>query len=139
MREIEYRAWLKDEQKMVNVASIDFRIEEIAYVEQRTIDNIQHAWYEYRDFNEIELLEYTGFKDKNGKKIFDGDIVKTNGYIYKVIYWKEEAKYHLTSDYYDSDCSFGDVYDVFIKSNNGEYKDLEIIGNIYENMEVLNE
>lgn len=137
MQEIKFRAWLKDEKKMVNAEHIRFDEKKIYY--KVCFDNEKPYFYNMRGFKEIELMQYTGLKDKNGVEIYEGDIVKANGYIYKVIYWKEEAKYHLTSDYYDSDCSFGDVWDVFIKGNNGEYKDLEVIGNIYENKELLNE
>jgi uncharacterized phage protein (TIGR01671 family) len=123
MREIKFKAWLKDEQKMVNVASIDFRIEEIAYVEQRTIDNIQHAWYEYRDFNEIELLEYTGFKDKNGKKIFEGNIVVTPTRKGRVQFIWKGWYFHTTTN------SFVELHNVT--------NIIEIIGNVYENPELL--
>lgn len=125
-REIKFRAWHKKYEYMARVADINFNRERI---------NLNAA--DIGSFDNIELMQYTGLKDKNGVEIYEGDIVKANGYIYKVIYWEEEAKYHLTSDYYDSDCSFGDVGDAFIKGNNGEYKDLEVIGNIYENPELL--
>lgn len=63
MREIKFRAWEKNMKEIIPVYQIDF--------EKRMI-NTESAW---RFFNEIKLMEYTGLKDKNGKDIYEGDIL----------------------------------------------------------------
>ena len=76
---------------------------------------------------EETIGEYTGLKDKNGKEIFEGDIV----YIIPedetgVIEWDNERARYIV------------IYDNIITDFDNWYgKDLEVIGNIYDNPELL--
>ena len=76
-REINFRAWLKDDKRMVEVEEIHFRHQLIEYYD----GNYDDCWLE-KDFDKIELMQYTGLKDKNGKEIYEGDIVKFEGHGY---------------------------------------------------------
>ena len=72
--------------------------------------------------------QYTGLKDKNGVRIFEGDIVsiaKYGGLIYKVVY--VPCRYELVNSK-GVNCFVLDIY----KSEN-----IEVIGNIYDNPELL--
>lgn len=83
--------------------------------------------------NMVEVIpetvgHFTGLTDKNGKKIFKGDIVKClsleNGYVNKEVYYAEDrARFVLGS--------LGSDYDF------EEYINVEVIGNIYDNKELL--
>ena len=70
--------------------------------------------------------EYTGLTDKNGKKIFEGDIIRSNserGYI----------------EYYPNDCAFDVVDDHGFYWLISEMSNIEVIGNIHDNHELLEE
>ena len=85
--------------------------------------------------------QYTGLKDKNGKEIFEGDIV-TDGKFKWIIEWHDQQAMWWMSPVIDSKV-VGDEYLIMTLNNkklgNGYYsrKDLEIIGNIYDNPELL--
>ncbi|EAE3707076.1 hypothetical protein E3113_13420, partial [Listeria monocytogenes serotype 1/2b] len=74
MRDIEYRAFVKETKKMLPVTDLCFNETEAAGVSGCGNANCTLCveWY---SFDDVVLMQYTGLKDKNGKKIFEGDIV----------------------------------------------------------------
>ena len=126
MREIKFRAWLKEDKKMVNVETMDFTDKSMQYLEKSEIIN---AYLLRRViFDDVELMQFTGVKDKNGKEIYEGDITicKYGPQIAMEVKWVDEG--FRTLGKYD-----GDNYVGFVKNNE------EVIGNIYENKNLLEE
>lgn len=126
-REIKFRAWEKKQKFMMAVENVDF---------EGGIVNKYGVW---RFFEELEMMQYTGVKDKNGKEIYEGDVVKSENH-YKapceikvgfIAYDKELARYSLKSNdsWFASSISESDDRVSKIK--------YEIIGNIHENPELL--
>ena len=90
-------------------------------------------WLSDENLNVVTVIpetvgQYTGLTDKNGKRIFEGDIVslvKHDGLIYKVVY--VPCRYELVNSK-GVNCFVLDIY----KSEN-----IEVIGNIHDNPELL--
>lgn len=92
--------------------------------------------YEYQVFPET-VGQYTGLKDKNGKKIFEGDIVK---YTVKLAYaGLEDYSEILRVGIHDAGWSIFNKggYVSLAKALKLDYVDVEVIGNIYDNQELL--
>ena len=113
-REIKFRAWDKEEKKM-------------------NYFDLMDLWHDMADGNcDDEVMQFTGLHDKNGKEIYEGDIVKTDeGFIGLV----EFGRFPYVANIED--------YGYFIKAH--EYFKLtantcqavEVIGNIYESPQLL--
>lgn len=136
MREIKFRAWLKDDKRMVEVRSIDFH-EEGNII---TVNYNDIFGFEFNE-NEIELMQYTGLKDKNGKEIYEGDIVDihqtVNGQSVFVI---EVTNTGLVIPRYAFDKNYKYEYNIRELLEFDEYdKEIEVIGNTYQNRELLEE
>lgn len=129
MREIKFRAWLKEERKMVNVETLFIGINRLCFGNSKTKDLF------FRDFEEVELMQYTGLKDKNSKEIYEGDIVlikldETSTWYKTVVGFKKGA---FIADLIDKE----DYVYIFHHGFTGD--DFEIIGNVYENKNLLEE
>ena len=78
---------------------------------------------------EYELMQYTGLHDKNGKEIYEGDIVADRSHtdlIFAIEYDNEHAGYYMP-EAFEEECRWP-ISEV----------ELEIIGNIYESPELIN-
>lgn len=104
-------------------------------------------WHELREFKALgDLLQYsgenksfhlmqsTGLKDKNGVEVFQGDVVihEEGEYSYKGIVLKDKYYFYIEGVNINDSFSFDDISNTLI----GE-TDLEVIGNVYENPELL--
>lgn len=114
-REIKFRAWNKKGKSM------ELFNELICGLSENQTETTLEQFFRDRDFI---FMQFTGLLDKNGKEIYEGDIVRygDNG---------TEQQYPV---------SYSEISACFIprrKSKNGNVRKFEIIGNIYQNPELL--
>ena len=126
MREIKFRAWVKDRKAIFEVILIDYVRKKVTYIVERTghLLNIRHD-----KFNDVELMQYTGLKDKDNKEIYEGDILfeSFGEKYYKVVFENGSFKAEFKGDF--EEYSF-DLIDVVAQG-------CEVVGNIYENPELM--
>ena len=79
--------------------------------------------------NDLHLMQSTGLKDLNGVEIFEGDIVRFFDSLYTVFYDIKEGSYRLKPH--------DDRWVVDYMSNFSSEESFEVVGNIYENPELL--
>ncbi|MFA5500836.1 MAG: YopX family protein [Candidatus Omnitrophota bacterium] len=137
MREIKFRAW-DDVLGMCEVIEIDFMSDTVEVGGKKTTHHyVPEEKRESYTLNieNANLMQYTGLKDKNGIEIYEGDVVSFEPnsieypediFIYEVVWFKQNCSFlfKINNDRYDAlDVSYQDR--------------LEVIGNIYENPELL--
>ena len=125
MRELKFRAWDKDSQKMCVVGQIQWLGEDIDHV----LRDRSRGWT--NDYiSNYELMQYTGLKDKNGKEIYEGDIGET--YSSGFMRWGRSPKgvvIYENGKFTIRECEWG--------MNGTPWGAVTIIGNIYENPELI--
>lgn len=147
-REIKFKAFIE-----VKEGQEHYDTQEIKLIDGKVFEVSDIYWYNgeinyiclkdqddrfytiFADYYNIKLLQYTGLKDKNNKEVYEGDIV----YLFDekcIISW--HLGRWILNKVNKSD------YDALLsrylaKRKNGQYysDDIEIIGNIYENKELL--
>lgn len=129
MREIKFRAWDTVEKKM-KLPTLLRLSRDLPYTDDNNNGKVFQMQCNGQEnveyFNgRIELMQYTGLKDKNGKEIYEGDIIE-----YKSIYeWEKQPIKKAEVVFEDGMfCPPGVIMDLSRS---------EIIGNIYENPELL--
>ncbi len=124
---LKFRAWHRELGRMMLIKNMWFQDDKVEELELN--DTVMNDFITaYPD--EIELMQSTGLKDKNGKEVFVGDIIKcTRGCLHEVYIEKEYGGTY-----------FGGMPAVYLKGLREGYawtEHEEIIGNIYENPELL--
>jgi len=130
-REIKFRAWDKIRKIWIHIMSIQWFSGKEGCVADGT-----HSY----PFSDIELIQFTGLKDKNDKEIYEGDIVRTPDIADNLweIYW------HINGFCLGRKRKDKSVLD-WPTDENGyvcygrSWVDIEVLGNIYENPELLEE
>ncbi|USK56549.1 YopX family protein [Cytobacillus solani] len=129
MREIKFRAWDLDAQDRMY-----------------SWDEIKLHFSEHVEHEKVVVMQYTGLKDKNDKEIYEGDILNfvefdtTGGHrddreFTGIVKWKNgmfEIWNKPDSEFYGADGGFVLQY-IWLQDD-----EIEVIGNIYENPELLN-
>lgn len=120
-REIKFRIWCDLDKKML------YTNEDIkTFAKANNEDWFRVKW---ADFTDLHLLQYTGLKDKNGKEIYEGDIIKSGaGLVYEVVWWDEKVAW-ATKD------KFGGYNMLWPEVK--QWDEVEIISNIYENPKLI--
>lgn len=124
MREILFRGQRVGSEEWVEgfyLTSPEFDNQEVAVI---TTDKPRNPYYVSKE----TIGQYTGLTDKNGTKIFEGDIVN--------IYYPK-VKVENTVISYIGASFYGDRFDDAWELDN--YYQLEVIGNIHDNLELLKE
>lgn len=125
MKEFKMKAWLKKENKMVAIIGIDLNYQYIRYTDD---GNLFKDDYKIADFKDIELLQFTGTKDKAGQELYEADVILFNDGIddiYGLISYDDEGTYRVS-------------YENITEHLSEREGDFEIVGNIFENPQLLN-
>lgn len=121
MREIKFRAWNKVEGFMDTAWLIDWEHGLVC-----------HRSHNQSKLEDCELMQYTGLKDKNGKEIYEGDILsfEDDKFVWKVTY--DMDCFVASGGKHNQNEELMNFYDW-----QKERLDLVIIGNIYEHPNLL--
>lgn len=123
MLALKFRVWLPDIDQMLRVKALVFE-------EDKTRCVCGYSFDFYLEDENAIIMQSTGLRDKNGKEVFIGDIIKcTRGCLHEVYIEKEYGGTY-----------FGGMPAVYLKGLREGYawtEHEEIIGNVYENPELL--
>jgi uncharacterized phage protein (TIGR01671 family) len=119
-RPIKFRVWDKRKNKGIHTQNMLYHAQ------------LHRFWQDFVDYSGYELMQYTGLTDKNGKEIYEGDIIiDTQKQKYKIIFDENHARYDLKV------CGENKLSQTSYFTQICEKKHIEVIGNIFENPELL--
>ena len=139
MREIKFRAWNKHHRILCKVATLILPPSEhpgvvtdldiIIFKEKMEKENLLPYW----PMVDIELMQFTGLRDKNGKEIYEGDVLRTGMRREDPSGWTVEFVEYRNGEYVLT----GKTLESMQMQKDQELR--EVIGNIWENPELLKE
>ena len=127
LREIKFRVWCAWEREMVNFSDLYMELEDGCLSVFKLIPNAfglsDRVEMDTTDGG-VKLMQFTGLRDKNGVEIYEGDVIKSSLGRVAAVEWEKEGRF----------LGFG--ADRSISYINREPA-VEVIGNIYDNPELL--
>ena len=128
MRTLKFRAWSNDHNRYCDFVTLDETGRWIGWIKSNGV---------YLTTIDIILEQYTGLKDKNGKEIYEGDILRLTrevardkSTLYQVV-WNEPTAEFDTKNLDEKGLDIG-----YLNKTAAE-KDYLVIGNIHENPELI--
>ena len=132
MREIKFRAWavwdIDKTYKMGRDVSFDKTNHSVVRF---------HTEKQYERSFDFYLMQYTGLKDKNGKEIYEGDIIKNHQADVNIVHWFGNGWHY--ENYHAASLPLDDLWNPYSAINviDGEsVTGHELIGNIHQNPEL---
>jgi len=130
-REIKFRAWDKDAKIMYQVEVFNLRegfVSNEKYLgEMINVGSILECHTHCLPISDVELMQYTGLKDKNGKEIYSGDLLKIEGKPSMCEVFYETPSFKIKGDFEGS----------YILSRLDSHIRYDVIGNVWENPDLL--
>jgi len=145
MREIKFRVWglVADDFMMLPVSQLSWDEHDDGILRLHFCgclgEKMQGSFGVHSGFGNVDgsedtgwvLMQYTGLKDKNGKEIYEGDILSFGN-------WSDTKKPCLFKVYWNAESASFDTWDLRHNKWGGQLDAFsEVIGNIYENPELL--
>ena len=156
MRDIRFRAWDKRTEQMYDYHALDETLQfhfdgRISEWDENApaLDGFEKGSY-VENNKDFILMQYTGLKDKNGKEVYDGDVVEFDEDQFCIIGIGKYTVYRSVGCTEVEDYYYGVYLNVYYKSDrelDGRFNCLhedynvtksKVIGNIYENPKLIN-
>lgn len=129
----KFRFWYKPKNRYINTEKLVLNDGTYTQVGTKQMNNGTYCSYIVNEYNSYDVIpeQCTGLKDKNGKLIYEGDVVEVseayeNG-IYKIEFCQSDCEYNL----YNTEGNF--IYQ--LTKSMARY--MEVIGNIHKNADLL--
>jgi len=151
MREIKFRAWVKAVRRQAVSPFMQYFTLEDVRSDGFNNQGIKTAKYEWlADLEDCEIMQYTGLKDKNGREIYEGDILQTTRFNWKelghpshktnltnicYVFWDEERLAFRADGKFKGGGGFG--WGFPIADDRADKTEIEVIGDIYSSPELM--
>lgn len=135
----KFRFWHNEYKKMVEVYNLnsspngELSVCHTPIYDQR-YEKYRKGMVDYCKVSVGVLEQCTGLKDKNGKLVFEGDVVREYGVWHPIDLDDQEIDYLFVIKWCDCDYMSGFI---FPKDRYGKETTFEVIGNVHENKELL--
>ena len=142
-RDLKFRAWDKIENIMhyqengnegVEFSFGGINCVKVYEYKPQLVDGVCIDDWDYEELEDVEIMQYTGLRDKNGKEIYESDIIQTDVNLKKWIVYEEDYAWYVKNIGSNEKYPLG-VYKKLISVASSK---LEVIGNIYQNKNLLN-
>ena len=145
MREIKFRAWCsgRHENMTFNESYMDYEVT----IKNGMYADVVSGWDIHGTYETVPLMQYTGLKDKNGKEIYEGDVVLFKKKNHEIRYFDNYGMFAMVGANLYSSNVIDESKPMGSRGSSTNYKPyvlneyyqkrIEVIGNIYENSELL--
>lgn len=137
MRELKFRIWDKQQNRFHTDRDWGISLDGTHIIGISSHDRWDHdKGYKIKLTDNLVIQQYTGLKDKNGKDVYEGDIIQYNvGSSYEnmnfIVQWSEDSLGYILQS------QSGDILTNSWTPDGNRFNFIELKGNVFENKELL--